>query len=114
DKLKKIIQVAMAFLDSIVAIANGVITAAASKVESTLAGLLTLAISFLAGFVGLGKVADKVMDIINKKVRQPIDKALDKVIDWIVTTAKKLFAKVFGKKGEDDPEKVAKITAGLA
>ncbi len=91
DKLKKIIQVAMAFLDGIVNIANGVIAAAANKVESTLAGLLVLAISFLAGFAGLGKIADKVMNIINTKVRQPIDKALDKVIDWIVATAKKLF-----------------------
>jgi len=102
DKLKKIVQVVKAFLDSIMDIANGVVTAAANKVESTLAGLLTLAISFLAGFVGLGKVATKVMDIINKKVRQPIDKALDKVIDWIVTTAKKLFAKLFGKDKKDE------------
>jgi hypothetical protein len=91
SKLQKIIQVAKAFLDSIVSIANGVITAAAEKVESTLAGLLTLAINFLAGFVGLGRIADKVMNIINTKIRGPIDKALDKVIDWIVTMAKKLF-----------------------
>jgi hypothetical protein len=98
DKLKKIIQVVTAFLDSIMDIANGVIGAAANKVETTLAGLLTLAISFLAGFAGLGKIAAKVMDIINKKVREPISKALDKAIDWIVATAKKLFAKLFGKK----------------
>jgi len=90
DKLKKIVQVAMAFLDSIVAIASGAIATAAARVESTLAGLLTLAISFLAGFIGLGKIADKVMNIINTKVRAPIDKALDKVVDWIATTAKRL------------------------
>ena len=47
-------------------------------------------ISFLAGFVGLGKIADKVMEII-KKIRAPIDKALDKVVDWIVNAGKKLF-----------------------
>ena len=121
DKLKKIIQVATAFLDSIVNIANGVIGAAANKVESTLAGLLTLAINFLAGFVGLGRVADKVMEIINTKVRAPVDKALDFVINWIVTTAKKLFAKVFGKKEEKaTPEEqkwndaVAGVKADLA
>jgi hypothetical protein len=102
DKLKKIIQVVTAFLDSIMDIANGVIGAAANKVETTLAGLLTLAISFLAGFAGLGKIAAKVMDIINKKVREPISKALDKAIDWIVATAKKLFAKLFGKDKKDD------------
>jgi len=102
EKLQKIIQVVMAFLDSMMEIASGAIGGAAKKVETTLGGLLTLAISFLAGFLGLGGIAEKVMDIINTKVRQPIDKALDKVIDWIVTTAKKLFAKVFGKKEEKD------------
>lgn len=101
DKLAKIIQVAKAFLDSIMEIASGALGNAAKKVESTLAGLLTLAISFLAGFIGLGKVADKVMNLLNTKVRAPIDKALDFVIDWIVKTAKKLFAKVFGKKDKD-------------
>jgi hypothetical protein len=101
EKLKKIIQVAMAFIDGIMAIASGEIAGAAGKVESTLAGLLTLAINFLAGFLGLGKIADKVMNIINTKVRAPIDKALDKVIDWVVKTAKKLFAALFGKKGTE-------------
>jgi uncharacterized protein DUF4157 len=97
-KLKKIIQVAMAFLDSMMAIANGVIGAAAAKVESTLAGLLVLAISFLAGFLGLNKIADKVMNIINTKVRAPVDKAIDFVINWIVNAAKNLFKALFGKK----------------
>jgi hypothetical protein len=104
-KLKKIIQVAMAFLDSMMAIANGVIGAAASKVESTLAGLLVLAISFLAGFLGLNKIADKVMDIINTKVRAPVDKAIDFVINWIVTTAKSLFKALFGKKDAKPDER---------
>jgi hypothetical protein len=92
DKLQKIIQVATAFLDSIMAIAVGAVEGAAKKVESTLAGLLTLAINFLAGFLGLGKIADKVMEIINTRVRAPINKALDALVDWIVGAAKKLFA----------------------
>jgi hypothetical protein len=92
DKLQKIIQVATAFLDSMMDIASGKIEGAAKKVETTLAGLLTLAISFLAGFLGLGKIADKVMDLINTKVRAPIDKAIDFLIDWIVKAAKSLFA----------------------
>jgi hypothetical protein len=118
QKLAKIAQVVMAFLDSIVAIVSGAIAAAAKRVETTLAGLLALAISFLAGFAGLGKIADKVMEIINKNVRAPIDKALDFVIGWIVTMAKKLFAKVFGKKDKDgkadertDAQKEADVTA---
>jgi Domain of unknown function (DUF4157)/Novel AID APOBEC clade 1 len=114
NKIKQIIAVVTAFIDSIVAIAAGNIGAAVSKVESILARLLSLAISFLAGFAGLGKVADKVMGVINK-VRAPIDKALDKLIAWVVGMAKKLFAKAFGKKDAKDPAGVkGKAKAELA
>jgi hypothetical protein len=89
ERLQQIIQVAMAFIDSISAIAGGVIAAAANRVEKTLAGLLTLAISFLARIAGLGKVSDAVIGIINK-IRAPIDRALDKVVEWIVATARRL------------------------
>jgi hypothetical protein len=91
NKISKIIQVVTGFIDSIVNIAAGNIGAAATKVETTLAGLLSLAINFLAGFAGLGKVADKLMGVF-AKVRAPIDKALDWLVDWIVKMAKKLFA----------------------
>jgi hypothetical protein len=103
DKLAKIAQVVKSFVDSIVEIASGAIASAAKRVETTLAGLLSLAISFLAGFVGLGKVADKIMAVI-EKVRAPIDKALDWLVNWIVTATKTLFAKVFGKKDERTEE----------
>ena len=116
EKLSQIAQVVMAFIDSIVAIAAGQIGAAAAKVEKILANLLSLTISFVAGFLGIGKVADKIMAII-AKIRAPIDKALDWLINWIVTMAKKLFAKVFGKEKKtetDDPKKSAQIQLGLA
>lgn len=91
NKIAKIIQVVKSFIDSIVSIAAGQIDAASKRVESILAGLLSLAISFLAGFLGLGNVADKLMGVI-KKVRGVVDKALDAMIKWIVTMAKKLFS----------------------
>jgi hypothetical protein len=114
DKLKKIIQVAMAFLDGIVAIVNGEIGGAANKVERTLAGLLTLAINFLAGFLGLGRIADKVMNIINTKVRAPIDKALDKVVDWIVSTARRLGKFVAQAGVPQDPNERVRLAAQAA
>lgn len=118
NKLSKIVQVVTGFIDSIVAIAGGAVAGAAKRVETTLAGLLALAISFLAGFAGLGKVTDKVMGVI-QKVRAPIDKALDSLIGWIVTMAKKLFAKVFGKDDKNRPAEGSKehaeaVKAGLA
>jgi hypothetical protein len=99
EKLARMVAVVKAFVDSIVAIAAGDIKGAASRVESALAGLLSLAISFLAGFLGLGNIASKVMDVV-KKVQAAVDKALDTAITWIVTRAKALFAKLFG--GKDD------------
>ncbi len=88
QKIKKIAEVVTAFVDSIVAIAGGAIGAAASKVESILAGLLSLAINFLAGFAGLGKIASKINGII-EKIRAPISKALDSMVAWVKKQAKK-------------------------
>jgi hypothetical protein len=101
DKIAKIIEVVTAFIDSIVTIAAGNITAAANRVEKILGGLLSLAISFLAGFLGLGKITDKIMGVI-EKVRTKVDVALDKAVEWIVEKAKTLFAKLFGKNKNDD------------
>jgi hypothetical protein len=104
EKMSKIAQVVTAFIDSIVTIAAGNIGAATSRVESILAGLISLAISFLAGFVGLGKVTDKIKEVI-EKVRGAVDKALDWVINTIVGKAKAWFAKLFGGKDKEDKEK---------
>src|SRR5712691_1667786 len=112
QKISKIIQVVTGFIDSIVAIAAGNITAAANRVESILAGLLSLAISFLAGFLGLGKVTDKIMAVI-QKVRASVDKAIDAAIAWIVAKAKALFASLFGKKDKPDDEKWDAAVAGV-
>lgn len=88
ERLRQIAQVAAAFIDSIAAIAGGVISAAANRVEQTMAGLLTLVISFLARLVGLGRVSDAVTNIINR-IRAPIDRALDRVVAWIVNLGRR-------------------------
>ncbi len=89
ERIKKIVEVVTSFVDSIVAIAGGAIGAAANRVERALAGLVSLAIGFLAGFAGLGKVSDKVMGVI-QKVRGTVDKGIDALIAWIVKMAKKV------------------------
>lgn len=88
ERLRQIAQVAAAFIDSIAAIASGVISAAANRVEQTMAGLLTLVISFLARLVGLGRVSDAVTNIINR-IRAPIDRALDRIVAWIVNLGRR-------------------------
>jgi hypothetical protein len=108
-KIAKIAQVVNAFIDSIVRIAAGDISEAAAKVENILGNLLSLAINFFAGFVGLGNVTEKIRDVL-AKIRGAVDKAIDAVIAWIVKTAKALYAKakafvkkLFGK--EEEPKK---------
>jgi len=101
QKISKIIQVVTAFIDGIVNIAQGNIAPAAKRVESTLAGLLSLAISFLAGFLGLSKVTDKIMEVI-QKVRAKVDAAIGAAVNWVVAKAKSLFASLFG--GKDKPD----------
>lgn len=105
NKIAKIIQVVTAFIDSIVAIAAGNIGAAAARVESILAGLLSLAINFLAGFAGLGSIAGKINGVI-QKIRAPVDKALDALVGWIKRMAKKLLDAVTG--ANDTPEQKQK------
>ena len=89
ERMRQIAQVAASVIDSIAAIASGAIGAAANRVEQSMAGLLTLVISFLARLVGLGRVSDAVTNIINR-IRAPIDRALDRVVDWIVAAARRL------------------------
>jgi len=89
ERLRQIAQVAMSFIDSIAAIASGALAPAANRVEQTMAGLLTLVISFLARIAGLGRVSDAVTNVIDR-VRQPIDRALDRVVEWIVAQARRL------------------------
>lgn len=89
ERLRQIAQVAASVIDSIASIAAGQIAAAVNRVEQTMAGLLTLVISFLARLVGLGRVSDAVTNVINR-VRQPIDRALDRVVDWLVAQARRL------------------------
>jgi hypothetical protein len=87
DRLSRIVQVVTAFIDSIVTIAAGNVSAAANRVERILAGLLSLAISFLAGFVGLGRVTDRVMGIV-RRVQASVDRALDVAVSWVVARAR--------------------------
>jgi hypothetical protein len=101
QKLATIAQLVKDFLGSLAAIARGDIKGAAGKIESTLKGVLAIAITFFARFVGVNKISDKVMAVL-AKIRAPIEKAIDAVVKWIVAGAKKL-----GKLGK------AALQAGL-
>jgi hypothetical protein len=113
NKLAAIAAVVKSFVDSIVAIAQGEIGGAAARVEKALAGVLSLAINFLAGFAGLGKVADKIMEIINK-IRAPIDKALDWLVNTIVTGAKNFLKSIVQAGVPKDPNERIRLGVDAA
>ncbi len=103
EKLSKIVAVVKAFVDSIVAIAAGQIAGAASRVESALGDVLTLVISFLANFLGLTGITEKIMAVV-KKLQATVDKALDTAINFVIGKAKAFIAKLMGK---DKDKKIA-------
>jgi hypothetical protein len=116
DKLAKIVAVVKGFIDSIVAIAAGQIAGAAARVESALADGLTLVINFLAGFLGLTGITEKIMGVV-KKVRETVDKALDTAINFVIGKAKDFIAKLLGKGKPDnrtDAQKQADLDKGIS
>jgi hypothetical protein len=113
ERLRQLAQVAMSFIDSIDAIASGNDRPAANRVEQTMAGLLTLVISFLARLVGLGNVSGAVVNIVNR-IRAPIDRALDRLIDWIVTMARRVGRAVAQVGVPQDPNERLRLAARAA
>ena len=95
QKAQQIAAVVASFIDSIAAIAAGQVAPAAKRVEQTMANTLTVIIAFLAKFVGLGNVPDKIVGIV-KKIRAPIDKGLDKIVGWIGGMLNKLKGAIAG------------------
>ncbi|WP_019503913.1 DUF4157 domain-containing protein [Pleurocapsa sp. PCC 7319] len=101
ERAKEIIDLINAVLDSVEAIVKGAIGEAAKKVEEALAKSIPLVIELLANLLGLGGLADKVQEII-EKVRATIEKAIDWVIEQGAKAARKVGNKVkdskFGQK----------------
>ena len=92
ERARQIGAVVASFVNSIAAIAAGRVTAAANRVEQTLASSLVVVIAFLAKFAGLGNIPEKLVGIVNK-IRKPIDKALDKIVAWLGKMLAKLVSK---------------------
>src|SRR5262245_4728561 len=113
ERLQQIARVVAAFIDSIAAIAAGNIGSAANRVETTMEGLLTLVISFLARLVGLGRVSDAVVNIVNR-IRAPIDRALDRVVAWIVGAARRLGRFVAQAGVPQDPQQRIRLASQAA
>jgi hypothetical protein len=123
NRATQIVTFVSAVVDSIAEIVAGNISSAAAAVENALARAIPVAIGFLASLLGLGDPSKPVKQTI-EKAQSPINNAIDWVINGAVKLVKasgKLIGGAFGKGDkdkatahEDDPQKAAKIEAGLA
>lgn len=118
EYLRDMLEVLNRYVSTVAAVAAGNVVPGAQMLERGLASIIPIAIGFLAKQVGLGNVPEKIVEIIGR-LREIVDRALD----WLIGQALRLGqaalnALGLGKKEEPaaahDPEKQARIDAGLA
>lgn len=107
QRIQQIMQLVNAVVESIANIAAGNLSAAITYVEQSMARALPVIISFLAGLLGLNRIADQVKDVI-RRIRAVINRALDRVFDFLATRIRS-FA---GRGGDQDPQ--LRLQRGLA
>ncbi len=114
----QIMEFVNSVLDGIGAIVAGSLGSAANLVENSLAKVLPLAIAFLASLLGVGGIAEKIKEII-EKIRAPITKLITAVVGPILKPLKKLyekgakFVKGLAEKGKDALKKGADKVKGM-
>ncbi len=123
EYFKEMLQIVNTFVGGLVEIAYGTVSKAADFLENALGKGLKVALGFLANQVGLGDIGSKLGEII-QKIRGFVDSA----ISWLIDKAMRGIRAIMGLFGGgtdstnnededlpyDDPEKSAKVAAGLA
>lgn len=97
ERIKQILAMVEAIVDSIANIAAGKLAAAANYVEQAMARTIPVILGFLARLIGLGDVSGAIKKVITA-IQEKVDKAIDAVIAWLVDKAKALFGG--GKAGD--------------
>jgi len=85
EYLRQMLEIVSRVLDGIVSIARGALTEAAGFVENALAGALPIAIGFLANQAGLGRLSQRLREIL-ASLRERVEAA----IDWLIDRALRL------------------------
>jgi hypothetical protein len=82
ERARQIGELVDAVSTSISEIASGAIGRAVNAVEQALGRAVPVALGFLAQFLGLGDVGERVRGVV-ERIRATVDGAIDRVIDWI-------------------------------
>lgn len=96
ERIKQILALVEAIVDSIANIAAGKLAQAANFVERSMARTIPVILGFLARLIGLGDVSTAVKNVITA-IQAKVDKGIDVVIAFVVAKAKALF----GMGGDD-------------
>ena len=117
--LREMLEVINSFVNGVAEIAEGNITTAANYLERTMARAMPVVIGFLANQVGLSGIGRRVGEMI-ERAREMVDEALTWLVNRAVDTGMNMIDRLMGRGGESpaatphDPEKQARIDAGLA
>ena len=83
--LRQMLEIVSRVLDGILGIARGAIDAAAGFLEGALARALPVAIGFLANQFGLGRLGERIRELL-----QSVQGVVDRALDWLVDRAIRL------------------------
>ena len=90
QKAAEIMRIIEGVIDTFGDILENNVAKAAEKVENVLGGFISLAISFLAGVLGLNGIAQKVQKFIQEKIQPKVEKVLNKIGETIKMVLDKL------------------------
>jgi hypothetical protein len=101
QKAAQIMELVRAFTESIKAIASGNVGAVAKSIENALGRSIPVLIGFLASFLGISGLTDRVIGVIHK-IRERIVKAITKFWTFVKGKARGLLSKIGIGKGKVD------------
>ena len=102
DNAARIFSLVETIVNGAAALIAGNITGMATAVEGALARLIAPVIDFLAGFLGLGNLPDRIADTI-RGFQEWIMGILDRVIRWLADRARSLLARLgLGRQEQEE------------
>jgi hypothetical protein len=110
ERARQLAEFVGSVIASIDSIARGNISAAIGYIERTLARTISLVISFLARFIGLGGIGDRIREII-QRIHGVVDRAIDRVVGWITTAARRLIQGDRGPVSQTDSPRATAVKA---
>jgi hypothetical protein len=93
--IRQMLEIVNSFVEGVAEIAMGNIRVAAGFVERSMARAIPIVIGFLANQVGLGKVADKLKEVI-ESIREKVDAAIDWLVDKAVNMGMAILNRLLG------------------